>query len=150
MLKLDAEISVIFFHCAQQCHLNIFEQSKVTWVSRDCHDNKTIKWKRTSVINVRTFQCNDFLNLSMEKQPLLGFRRGIHNSENPGREHASVRGAPDADVTVVTERANYFWFFFYWFINLFQFTRFRVYDLINNVFFSKRAIWNHFRPSCVI
>lgn len=35
----------------------------------------------------------------MEKQPLLGFRRGIHNSGNPGREHALVRGGQDADVT---------------------------------------------------
>ncbi|XP_065926201.1 solute carrier family 2, facilitated glucose transporter member 3 isoform X2 [Magallana gigas] len=40
----------------------------------------------------------------MEKQPLLGFRRGIHNSENTEEKQTLITGAHDADVTVATER----------------------------------------------
>lgn len=40
----------------------------------------------------------------MEKQPLLGFRRGIHNSENTEEKQTLIIGAHDADVTVATER----------------------------------------------
>lgn len=42
----------------------------------------------------------------MEKQPLLGFRRGIHNSENTEEKQTLITGAHDADVTVATERVS--------------------------------------------
>lgn len=73
----------------------------------------------------------------MEKQPLLGFRRGIHNSENTEEKQTLITGTHDADVTVATERV-YINDLFYSIDLAISFSL--LVEYLNNIIFQQRSI----------